>query len=206
MVGIGLGPNDQRRGLWATPSSLTPAGLERSQLRGAYRNGYLAVQPGTLEAFMADHASDLEIERAGPPDEVTNLASLGFLPLALGAFIGLIGIGALANALVVTTQQRRRDLGALRALGMTGRQLRRSVVVAGASIALVGVLIGLPLGMAVGGSVWRVVASTAFVAEDPAWQFILVVVPLVTVALGALVGIVPGMARDESPTELVAAV
>ncbi len=190
VVGVGVGPTNSDEDL-GDAVVLTPQGLERSQLRGAYRGAYLSVRPGTLDAFLADHRSALEIDTPTRPPEVSNLASLGVLPIALGGFIAVIGIGALANALIVTTQQRRRDLGALRAMGMTGRQVRSSVLVAGTSIAVVGVVIGVPLGIALGGSVWRLVASTAYVAGDPALRVALVIVPFATVALGAALSIFP---------------
>jgi ABC-type lipoprotein release transport system permease subunit len=74
---------------------------------------------------------------------------------------------------------------------MTGRQVRWSVLIAGVSIAVVGVVVGLPLGIALGGSVWRLVASTAYVGGDPRVQAILVIVPFATIALGAALSIVP---------------
>jgi hypothetical protein len=190
VVGVGVGPMNNNEDL-GDAVVLTPEGLQQSQLRAAYQEAYLSVRPGSLDAFLAAHRAGLEIGTSERPPEVANIASLGVLPLALGAFIGVIGVAALANALVVTTQQRRRDLAALRAIGMTGRQVRWSVLIAGVSIAVVGVVVGLPLGIALGGSVWRLVASTAYVGGDPRVQAILVVLPFATIALGAALSIVP---------------
>jgi hypothetical protein len=190
VVGVGVGPAINGEDL-GNAVVLTPQGLERSALRGSYREAYLAIRPGARPAFLADHGSTLEIDGPTRPNEVANLASLGIIPFALGVFIALVGVGALANALVVTTQQRRRDLGSLRAMGMTGRQVRWSVLIAGLSIAVVGVVVGLPLGIALGGLVWRLVASTAYVGGDPAWGTALVVIPFAAVAVGAVLSLVP---------------
>jgi ABC-type lipoprotein release transport system permease subunit len=93
---------------------------------------------------------------------------------------------------------RQRPVGAstnaletLRGMGMTGRQVRWSVLIAGLSIAVVGVVIGLPVGVALGGSVWRLVASTAYVGGDPAWGIALVVVPFASIAVGAALSLLP---------------
>lgn len=59
------------------------------------------------------------------------------------------GLG-LANTLLISTLERRRDLGVLRAVGMLRRQLRRMVATEALMIATVGVLLAWGLGTLIG--------------------------------------------------------
>lgn len=61
----------------------------------------------------------------------------------------LIAVSALGvfNTVVMTTRERRRDLGVLKAIGMTPRQVIALVVTAMAALGALGGLIGVPAGM-----------------------------------------------------------
>ncbi|WP_370366728.1 FtsX-like permease family protein [Catenulispora sp. GP43] len=61
----------------------------------------------------------------------------------------LIAVSALGvfNAVVMTTRERRKDVGVLKSIGMTPRQVIALVVTAMAALGLLGGLIGLPAGM-----------------------------------------------------------
>jgi len=56
-------------------------------------------------------------------------------------------------------RRRRVDVAVLRALGMTRWQSRGIVVTQASVLALVGLLFGVPLGVALGRTLWRVVAD-----------------------------------------------
>jgi putative ABC transport system permease protein len=60
-----------------------------------------------------------------------------------------LGVGALAvlNTLVISVIERRRELGILRAVGTSGRQLARVVVTEAAAMSVVGAAVGLPFGI-----------------------------------------------------------
>ena len=73
--------------------------------------------------------------------------------LALAVIIALIGI---ANTLALSVHERTREIGLLRAVGMTRRQTRRMVRWEAALIALFGAVLGVAIGVVFG---WGVVTA-----------------------------------------------
>ena len=128
---------------------------------------FRATFPGAVNAY----------SRPIAPGEVTNLARVGSLPQAFGGFLAVVGVAALLHALVTSGRRRRHDMAVLRAMGFVRRQLGASVAWQSSTIAVVGLVAGIPLGIAAGRWVWIVVADGVGVASDP----------LVPVAAGALV-------------------
>jgi ABC-type antimicrobial peptide transport system permease subunit len=77
---------------------------------------------------------------------------LYYLLYALALIVGVVGILGLANALVASVLERRREIGLLRAMGASGRRVAQVVWVEslalGALSWCIGVLVGLPLAYA----------------------------------------------------------
>ena len=71
----------------------------------------------------------------------------------------LLGLIAIAHAIVVSVRRGRHDLGVLRALGFRGRDVGATVAWQAVALAVVGGAIGIPLGVLVGRFVWRAVAE-----------------------------------------------
>jgi hypothetical protein len=130
---------------------------------------FAALRPGAdvaafgerLAKATADPSGERGIEfGAAPPlDAMQQITSVRQLPLLLGAFLALLAIGAVGHALATAVRRRRHDVAVLRALGLTRRQARMTVVVQASILAVVGLLFGVPLGIALGRTVWRVVAD-----------------------------------------------
>ena len=98
----------------------------------------------------------------GPPDpisEISELKQVRVLPIVLGIFLVLLAIGAVGHALATAVRRRSHDLAVLRALGMTQWQCRWVVVTQATVLALIGLVFGVPLGLAIGRSLWRWVAN-----------------------------------------------
>ncbi|MCU0313058.1 MAG: ABC transporter permease [Solirubrobacteraceae bacterium] len=77
--------------------------------------------------------------------------SLGFLRTALLAFAGIalfVGAFIIFNSFSITVQQRLRELGLLRTMGASRRQVLASVIAEGLLIGFAGSLLGLALGLA----------------------------------------------------------
>ena len=68
--------------------------------------------------------------------------------------------------LLTTLGRRQRELATLRSLGLTPRQTLWCIVWQAATIALVGLLIGVPLGLIAGDAAWFAVADPIGVATD----------------------------------------
>jgi putative ABC transport system permease protein len=79
--------------------------------------------------------------------------------LGLAIIIALIGI---ANTLSLSVLERTRELGLLRAVGMSRRQLRRTVRIEAAIIAIFGTLIGLVIGV-----LFSIALTAAISANNP---------------------------------------
>ena len=115
-----------------------------------------------------------------PPDPLPELAALRevrVLPIILGLFLALLAVGAVGHALATAVRRRSHDLAVLRALGMTQRQCRWVVVTQATVLAVIGLAFGVPLGLAIGRSVWRVVADYTPIQYVPplsAWALLLV--------------------------------
>ena len=83
-----------------------------------------------------------------------------YVLLALSVVVSLFGM---VNALVLTVFERTREIGMMRAVGMTRRQVRRMVRHESIITALIGAGLGLPLGAAGRRRRWRAPCSTPFV-------------------------------------------
>ncbi len=90
---------------------------------------------------------------------MADLDRIGDLPLALGAFFALLACATVAHALVTTVRRRRRDLAVLRAVGFTRRQTRGAIVWQSTLLAVAGLVVGVPVGIAVGRITWRWLAD-----------------------------------------------
>lgn len=115
--------------------------------------------------------ADRELEAAGlqpvttedtlNPPEVSNLGAVRTLPLYLAVFVGLLAVVTLGHALVTGVRVRRHELGTLRALGMTAPACAAMVEAQALTMAIAGLVAGLPLGLVAGRQVWRLIAEGA---------------------------------------------
>jgi putative ABC transport system permease protein len=109
----------------------------------------------------------------------------------------------IANTLSLSIHERTRELGLLRAVGQTRRQLRSMVRGEAATVALFGTVGGVGLGVFLG---WAMVAA---LADEGFTSFAVPAGPLaVVLALGALVGVVAAVrpARRAARLDVLAAI
>ena len=93
------------------------------------------------------------------PPELTNLRDLSQLPIALGVFLAVLGFAALSYVLVVTGRSRRAEFAVYKALGLDEKMSRRIVYFQASVIAIVGLIIGVPLGVIAGRWGWSAVTA-----------------------------------------------
>ncbi len=98
-------------------------------------------------------------------------------------FLGILATLAAVHALVTTVRMRRQDLAVLRTLGFVRRQLGSTLAWQASTIGLLGLAAGVPLGFIAGRAVWRAVAKSIGVVDDPTTPL----VAAVLVTLAALV-------------------
>jgi putative ABC transport system permease protein len=106
----------------------------------------------------------------------------------IGSFSVLAGILLLVNLFVMLAEERKSELGMLRALGFTRRRLTRAFALEGALYAVVASLVGTIVGVGIGWVVARA-AGAIFGIADQGLTFQLVVEP-VSLAIGGLTGLV----------------
>jgi putative ABC transport system permease protein len=131
--------------------------------------------------------------------QVSGLLGLIYALLSLSVIIALLGI---VNTLALSVHERTRELGMLRAVGMSRRQVRRMVRGESVITAAIGALLGIVLGIAFAAIVSRPLASEGFVFKLPVGTLIAVVI------LAALAGVIAAIppARRASKVDVLRAV
>jgi hypothetical protein len=144
------------------------------------------------------------VGRAVPPLEVERLQQIDSLPIVLAGFLAFIGIVAVGFVLASSVRRRSRDVAILKTLGFSRRQVSKTVAWQATTMAVVGVLIGAPLGVVVGQVIWRSVADgIGVVSTSDVPVGLLVVVGLATLALANLIAAVPAWAAARTRPALV---
>lgn len=138
------------------------------------------------------------------PAEIVNYRSQGATPALLAGTLAVGAIVALGLTLVASVRRRRRDLALLKILGFTGRQISASVAIQATTIGLVGLVVGIPLGVALGRWLWVLFAHQISAVPAPTVPVpALVIVGFATLVLVNLVAVLPGRAASRTPTALV---
>lgn len=138
------------------------------------------------------------------PAEIANYKTLGLTPALLVAGLVLGAIAALALTLVASVRQRRRDLALLKTIGFVRRQLAAAVAWQATTAAVVGIVIGIPLGIVVGRWLWDLFAEQINAVPYPTVSVASVVlVALGTVLLANLVAALPARSAARTATAIM---
>jgi predicted lysophospholipase L1 biosynthesis ABC-type transport system permease subunit len=129
------------------------------------------------------------------PMELQRLREIEAFPRVLTAFLGTVGLVAAAHAILVTARLRRSDLAVLRAMGLPRRGVYEALSVQAGVLALLGAVVGIPLGLTAGQLVWRNLAGSLGVVVDVEvpWGTIVPVV-MASCAAIATIALVPARA------------
>ncbi len=117
---------------------------------------------------------------------LNNLLNLLYALLGLSVIISVFGI---VNTLVLTVFERTRELGMLRAVGMTRRQVRRMIRHESIVTALIGAALGIALGVFLALLVTSALSNEGFVFAMP-WTSLAVFV-IAAVVVGILAAVLP---------------
>jgi hypothetical protein len=205
IVGEAMFPTDVHsgfdEGIWLTPKTLES--IEPPVPPGDYSGPSRAIavrfRPGVrTDAAMGQLARTQgdSIGGVGPaeiPPELSNLRNVRPLPRLLAGFLAFLAIVAIAHVLVTSVRRRRRDFAVLRALGMTRRGVRAILNMHGTAIGAAGLLVGIPLGVATGRVVWRLVTDRVPLHFVPPLALVaLLVVAPITIGLVNVLALLPG--------------
>jgi putative ABC transport system permease protein len=101
----------------------------------------------------------------------------------------LVSLFGMVNTLILSVHERTRELGMLRAVGMTRRQARRMVRGESIVTALIGAALGMPLGIGMAALVTRSLSEWGVEMVLPLGM--LAAFALVAIAAGILAAVVP---------------
>jgi ABC-type lipoprotein release transport system permease subunit len=180
---------------------------------------FITVRPGVSNAAALrslDHitavlnrTSDLDgpvggVVSALRPVEIANYRTVGTTPAVLAAVLATGALAALGLTLVASVRQRRRQFAVLKALGFTQRQLAASVAWQSSVAAVVGVVVGVPAGIALGRWLWTMFADGISAVPHPTVPALSVaLVALGAIVFANLVALLPGRVAARTRTSLL---
>jgi putative ABC transport system permease protein len=166
------------RGIFAPPKGGSPYGdvtISTQRFDAEYQNpqnvyAFVDIAGGVTDANTAKLAHalktfpDAKIATASQFKKnqeaaINTLLNLLYVLLSLSILISLFGI---VNTLVLTVFERTRELGMLRAIGMTRRQVRRMIRHESIVTALIGAALGIPVGVVLALMVGKAIKYPAF--------------------------------------------
>jgi len=138
------------------------------------------------------------------PAEIVNYKTMGAMPAILAGGLAAGAVAGLGLTLIASVRRRRRDFALLKTLGFTRGQLAAAVAWQSTVIAVVGLVIGVPVGIAAGRWLWLAFAHELSAVPDPvipAGSIALAVVA--ALVLANLVAALPGRAAARTPAAIV---
>jgi putative ABC transport system permease protein len=152
-----------------TENGVTTAAIEDAA------SGYPDANVSTAESFGKDRTKSF-----------ATFLSMIYVLLAFSVVVSLFGM---VNTLVLSVFERTRELGMLRAIGMTRRQARRMIRQESVITALIGAALGLPLGIFI----------AALLTEALSQYGVVMSIPVGTLAAFTLVAVLAGIAAAILP-------
>jgi putative ABC transport system permease protein len=154
----------------------------------------------SLAAYPNVVARDATQQKEAMRAQVRQLLALVYAMLALAVIIALLGI---VNTLALSIVERTREIGLLRAVGATRRQIRRMITWESLVIALYGSVLGAALGLLVGQAFVRAMRDEGITEVAVPWGTLIAVL-LLACAMGLLAAIVP--ARRAARLDVLASI
>ncbi|MGW5973951.1 ABC transporter permease [Streptomyces sp. NPDC055186] len=103
-------------------------------------------------------------------DQIGQLLNMIYGLLALAIVVAILGV---VNTLALSVVERTREIGLMRAIGLSRRQLRRMIRLESVVIALFGALLGLGLGMGWGATAQQLLALEGLKVLEIPWPTII---------------------------------
>jgi putative ABC transport system permease protein len=144
-----------------------------------------------IKALLAQQFPTAEVRnqeelKQNQENQINPLLGLVYALLSLAIIVSLFGI---ANTLALSIYERTRELGMLRAVGMSRRQVRRMIRYESVITALIGAVLGMVLGLIFAALMSVPLQDEGFVLSYPVGQLIFILV--VAAFAGVLAAIAP---------------
>ncbi|NKI40751.1 ABC transporter permease [Streptomyces physcomitrii] len=146
------------------PNNMMFAAAVDGKEKEAYKSikASLAPYPQYKVQNQADFKEDLK-------DQVGQLLNIVYGLLGLAIIVAILGV---VNTLALSVVERTREIGLMRAIGLSRRQLRRMIRLESVVIALFGALVGLGLGMGWGATAQKLLALEGLKTLEIPWPTI----------------------------------
>ncbi|MBC2876113.1 MULTISPECIES: ABC transporter permease [Streptomyces] len=177
----------------ATARTYLPAGVmpPTGMILAKAKDGRATEAAASLKAAVAEYPQikvrDQADYKAMIKDQVGQLLNIIYGLLALAIIVAILGV---VNTLALSVVERTREIGLMRAIGLSRRQLRRMIRLESVVIALFGALLGLGLGMGWGTTAQKLLALEGLGVLDIPWSTITAVF-LGSALVGLLAALVP---------------
>jgi putative ABC transport system permease protein len=161
--------------------------------------GFVKLTPGADAAAVQDRIDTLLTQqfptaevlnqqelKQSQEDQINPLLGLVYALLSLAIIVSLFGI---ANTLALSIYERTRELGMLRAVGMSRRQVRRVIRYESVITALIGAVLGMVLGLIFAALMSVPLEDQGFVLSYPVGQLVFILV--IAALAGVLAAIAP---------------
>jgi putative ABC transport system permease protein len=161
--------------------------------------GFVKLTPGADAAAVQDRIDTLLTQqfptaevlnqqelKQNQEDQINPLLGLVYALLSLAIIVSLFGI---ANTLALSIYERTRELGMLRAVGMSRRQVRRVIRYESVITALIGAVLGMVLGLIFAALMSVPLEDQGFVLSYPVGQLVFILV--IAALAGVLAAIAP---------------
>jgi putative ABC transport system permease protein len=112
-------------------------------------------------------------------DQANQFLAIVYVLLALALVIAIIGV---INTLLLSVYERTRELGLLRAVGMSRRQVRSSIRSESVIISLIGTIIGLGIGLVFGWALATALKDQGITTFAVPWSQLIIIVLIAALA------------------------
>ena len=148
--------------------------------------------------YYSDHYKSI-VALAVTPTSLVNFGEAVNFPLIFGAILAVFGAATLLHLLVVSVSRRRRDVGLLKAVGFVNSQVASTVLWQSTTLAVIGIIVGVPLGVLVGKAVWTAFANNLGVIPVSVVPGGLIALLAASVLVAAnVIAVVPALAATRS--------
>jgi hypothetical protein len=211
LLSIGLEPAAFKRALSQPDPNLNGPDMEVVRLKAgvtpaAGRTSLQHIVDAADKVMAADpngQGDTYELLSVQRPAEIVNYQSTGAVPALLAAGLAAGALAALGLTLAASVRRRRRDLALLKTFGFTHRQLAAAVAWQASVVALIGLLVGVPVGIIVGRWLWILFANAIYAVPYPTVSvFDVLLVVLGTLVLAILAALIPSRMAARTPAAL----
>ncbi|MFI1866594.1 ABC transporter permease [Streptomyces jumonjinensis] len=146
---------------------------QNQMLLASAKDGQTEEAQAALKASLADYPQykvrDQTDYKKDLQDQIGQLLNIVYGLLALAIIVAVLGV---VNTLALSVVERTREIGLMRAIGLSRRQLRRMIRLESVVIALFGALLGLGLGMGWGMAAQKLLALEGLKVLEIPWPTI----------------------------------